>query len=1293
MANEPENFSILQYDSTYGVWFTRVIPMIDAIAEATASHGVAIDGWHIKDGGTDGTFTGGANTFNITKGTAVLDIAAACTVDIDKGLTVNGSYATTIASEGQANVLTLNESLTIGDGSSGTLTFSQASKVLTIADTLTFNTASVGALRVATAANVVGNLAVGTLGQILRGAGAGTVPAWTTATYPATITAYALLVATGTNVIGELAVGGAGKLLMGASAAVPIWTTPTYPNTATAGKVLIGDGTNVVLSTPTFPNASATTLKYIRSDGTNWIASTSTLPDSYEQGDILYSSAANVLSALPHGATAGQMLRTGGHGANPAWSTPTWPNTATLGKVLVGDGTNWIESTPKFPNASATAGKFIISDGTDWIASTPTLPNVATGTGKILRADGTNWAATTATFADTYAKGDIVRASDANVVSGLTLSVPAGAALINVLGVVNGETLPTWKAALDATNPTTIGIGDSAAPGTATVFAHRDHQHASPSTWTATAHNLLSAIHGDTLADTVVRGDILVGNSTPKWARKAKGGAGVLVTFDANDVVYTTATYPGTATTTGAYLRADGTNWITSTLILPNAAGKGALVVATAANTWGDLAVGLTTEILVGGGAATVPAWSTDLPTAVTIGTKYIYRAEGTDIPPTDGGTGVSNAADHTITLAGPFSTVGHYTLELTCSNNTAVTLPTTGTLATTAQLHTQGHALDSTTDHNSIGSLTSGYVPYIATNKFANSPIYTDGSGNSGVGTTAPLQPWVVSKAGAEGVEFVPGNSAGLSLIQAYNRTDSTYDILEFDALSFKFDITGGTDVIFDSSGSVLIGATAAVASEQLLVYKSADSNLTQLIVKNASTGIAAAGRATISSNSSDLVLTAFGSNFTVAALADSCSIAADSTASNGLLIETEAAAPIRFSTNGYANEAMRILSGGAVLIGATAAVGSEKLLVSGMTDLGGKCVFAAGDTVLLVENNTTDLITVLGSGNVGFNTTVPDTCIHICGDYDGSSALPGTNCNKGITLTKKTGNISEYGLNDLYGLVFASSSNNNNDYPVAAILAEVTEVDSYVGGSLHFCTHEDHDATLLKRLTIGPTGGVCVGDSATDDGLHNLRVDGTLHVDGVATLASIVCEGTASIGGVLFPDSSNDHALGDTTHMWSDLFLGDGAVVNFNNGDVTLTHASNLLTLAGGNFAVSGTATAKASELVFSGTDTVDAAECYGTILNNYGQADDATITLPTIESGMCFTVILGTTVAKYYRVKAGTNDKIYLDGVAGSDNGYVGIASAVAGASLMFVAFQTGAGAYDWYCSTICGSWVAG
>lgn len=50
-----------------------------------------------------------------------------------------------------------------------------------------------------------------------------------------------------------------------------------------------------------------------------------------------------------------------------------------------------------------------------------------------------------------------------------------------------------------------------------------------------TAHNVLSATHGDTLADSVHRGDLFTGNSTPKWSRLAIGTSGKFLKSDGND--------------------------------------------------------------------------------------------------------------------------------------------------------------------------------------------------------------------------------------------------------------------------------------------------------------------------------------------------------------------------------------------------------------------------------------------------------------------------------------------------------------------------------------------------------------------------------------------------------------------------------------------------------------------------------------------------------------------------------------------------------------------------------------
>ena len=78
---------------------------------------------------------------------------------------------------------------------------------------------------------------------------------------------------------------------------------------------------------------------------------------------------------------------------------------AASGKILVGNGTNFVPSTPTYPNAaSPTARKFIVSDGTNWVASTETQAVPGTS-GNVLTSDGTNWtsaAGVTATSTTTF---------------------------------------------------------------------------------------------------------------------------------------------------------------------------------------------------------------------------------------------------------------------------------------------------------------------------------------------------------------------------------------------------------------------------------------------------------------------------------------------------------------------------------------------------------------------------------------------------------------------------------------------------------------------------------------------------------------------------------------------------------------------------------------------------------------------------------------------------------------------------------------------------------------------------
>lgn len=67
--------------------------------------------------------------------------------------------------------------------------------------------------------------------------------------------------------------------------------------------------------------------------------------------------------------------------------------------------------------------------------------------------------------------------------------------------------------------------------------------------------------------------------------------------------------------------------------------------------------------------------------------------------------------------------------------------------------------------------------------------------------------------------------------------------------------------------------------------------------------------------------------------------------------------------------------------------------------------------------------------------------------------------------------------------------------------------------------------------------------------------------------------------------PTTNDAAALGTSAVAWSDLFLASGAVLNFGAGDLTLTHDANLLTLAGGEFNATGGITAASDDAIPAG------------------------------------------------------------------------------------------------------------
>lgn len=83
-----------------------------------------------------------------------------------------------------------------------------------------------------------------------------------------------------------------------------------------------------------------------------------------------------------------------------------------------------------------------------------------------------------------------------------------------------------------------------------------------------------------------------------------------------------------------------------------------------------------------------------------------------------------------------------------------------------------------------------------------------------------------------------------------------------------------------------------------------------------------------------------------------------------------------------------------------------------------------------------------------------------------------------------------------------------------------------------------------------------------------------------------------TSQSGTTITPATNDGAALGTTTRQWSDLFLASGGVINFNNGNVLLTHSSGALTLTGG-LTINGT---PAANIGLTLSSSVSGANAFG-------------------------------------------------------------------------------------------------
>jgi Chaperone of endosialidase len=157
-------------------------------------------------------------------------------------------------------------------------------------------------------------------------------------------------------------------------------------------------------------------------------------------------------------------------------------------------------------------------------------------------------------------------------------------------------------------------------------------------------------------------------------------------------------------------------------------------------------------------------------------------------------------------------------------------------------------------------------------------------------------------------------------------------------------------------------------------------------------------------------------------------------------------------------------------------------------------------------------------------------------------------------------------------------------------------------------FYVDKNGNATMAGALTsVGVTSSAALRPSANDSaalGISDtswsdlyLASGGVINWNaGDVTIthsANTLAFGGAGSGylfdGVVKPSANDNAALGASGTAWSDLFLASGSVIDFNAGDVTLTHAADFLTVGGGDLRVTTAGAAATSVVTVGGSQTL--------------------------------------------------------------------------------------------------------
>jgi hypothetical protein len=592
--------------------------------------------------------------------------------------------------------------------------------------------------------------------------------------------------------------------------------SPTSTNLATAVTNDVGTGSLVFSSAPTLTNATLSGTLTLTAPLT--VANGGTGTSTYAKGDILYASAANTLSKLTVGNT-GQVLTVnsgvpswGSNGiftlntisaASQIFTTTTtgtdFTVTSTLGS---GSMSNTAIHSFNLPDATETTRGLLSATNTQNIGGNKDFKGTVTMTSNLL-ANG-NLVARNFKLNNSidptssqYTVGSVMTASDASGLAQWSTNLNVGT--ITATAISSGT--------LSLTTPLSVssgGTGTNSSTGTGSVVLSTSPAltgtptavTAAPGTSTtqiATTAFVAALVGGSGAVDATssVKGIIkltndLGGSADAPTVNSVGGVSSSTITSVASNVLSATST-----NTPNTIVKRDGSGDFAAGTITATAISSGTLslttpLAITSGGTGTNSATGTGSVVL-----STSPAL-TGTPTAVTAapGTSTTQIATTAFVAALVGGSGAVDATSSvkgiikltndlggsadaptvtaiggkSIVLGGPLTTVGNYTTTITTTDVTNITLPTSGTLATTdyvsssvsggatpdADAATKGK-LQLTNDLggsaalptvNSVGGVSSSTITTVASNVLsatsvntANTIVKRDGSGNFAAG------------------------------------------------------------------------------------------------------------------------------------------------------------------------------------------------------------------------------------------------------------------------------------------------------------------------------------------------------------------------------------------------------------------------------------------------------------------------------------------------------------------------------------------------------------------------------